>query len=446
MASKFVCAIDQRRFKTKAGLAAHTAALHPQPTSGSNRRRRRAGAAATAAPLSLPTTNQTGGGNTQNLVVQGKEQLTSHKLKVGDTSPFSMRITPTVTPRLAAHASAYQRIRYEMVRLQITPLNAAIVNGGYVAGFVADPEDDGLTATTLASHQGSVIRKNWETALVTAAGFRFQEYYTSEGEHPDLRWFSPGTFWLIPEAASSSEISFAITLHWKVRLSVPSAEKPVRVSSDITFMESGWPSPGYHQIRGKGGKKQAKQIITGLPPDKSGIYIYLLTAGVDIEYKEGEGDTGTARYFHLMYDSDQFELTWMSEPGDSKSAYPWQSNVEERMIIPAGAIAVLLKAPGNPSVRSRQLRGLVSSNDNGANLPGASASKTDTSKESLARSPLDLTLLRIESQQWSLVSVVERLGRDFSQSLERLMEFQQKLVELIGQGSSQFQKSQEPPP
>lgn len=103
---------------------------------------------------------------------------------------------------------AYQRIRWNSVKVIVTPQASTMTNGGYVCGFIMDPEDKTITARDLSASQGAQTKKWYESAVVSMP-HKPDLLYTSPGE--EARFTVPASFWIVGEGAPSSDITIVVT-------------------------------------------------------------------------------------------------------------------------------------------------------------------------------------------------------------------------------------------
>lgn len=339
-----VCSHCGKRFKNTSSLKQHEAMAHKNITPSSrvprsrNRRSNRA-SGVDIAPSRIPPTK---GGT---IVVSGEDRLAAIDLKAKASVFSSVQISPGASSRLATLSKAYQRIRWNSVRLIVTPQASAMTNGGYVCGFIMDPSDEAVTAKDLTASQGSQTKKWYESAVLNMPS-KPDLLYTSPGEDPRLN--IPSTFWIISEGAPSSDLTVIVTFHWTVTLSIPTLED----ISSSSFSLKG-------ELRGK----QSNYNLSYFPPGStkgqddfsSQIPDHLRTATqnqffrvptFNIEYSEGTGDTGTIQAHFIVY-----------APGDKKVFYssngrtiietPWQGDVQaDQVCVPCGTYCKYI-GPGN---------------------------------------------------------------------------------------------------
>lgn len=223
-----VCPIDNRRFSTIKALRQHERTVHSARArqdrvatrSGSGRSRGRRDRNGRNQGLDIaPSRVRTVPGST--ITLSGNDRIESQTIASGKSVFFSVDVTPGISPRLSSIAKAYQRIRYDSVVAVVTPQASAMTNGGYVSGFVMDPEDKALTAVELSSVMFSQTKKWYESARIVMPAKK-DVLYTSSGSDPRLS--VPASFWLISEGPPSADLTFIVTLEWRVTLSEPTVE------------------------------------------------------------------------------------------------------------------------------------------------------------------------------------------------------------------------------
>lgn len=121
--------------------------------------------------------------------------------------------------RMAVLARAYQRVEYIRLNFRVSTYAPTSVGGGYVAAFVADPDDvapaKAQVLNWLTSQQGSVTTKWWQNATIAARPAR-SWYYTSPGV--EVREFSPGRFVIVVDVRASATTGLTVWADWQVKL------------------------------------------------------------------------------------------------------------------------------------------------------------------------------------------------------------------------------------
>lgn len=341
-----LCNVCGRRFATRAAREQHARASHgsppvrpvPKPPARVAVRRNRARGTGIGTNMVAPSLSSPVAGST--ITVSGTDRVLMFNVEKGSVVFKKVQIDPDVSSRLRALASAYQRIKYNSVKFVVTPQAAAIVSGGYVAGFIPDPDDDSISAADLSASQGSLTRKWYESAIVTMPR-KPDLLYTSEGE--EERLVSPGSFWMITEGPPSETTTVVVTIMWTVTLSVPSVhtKSPIVITAADYYPVKG---QNYMAFNPEGTNVDFSSLFLKYVPsgDASKSYVFRVPFSFNIEYKEGAGDTGTAQCHFVVYCVADKKLYYSSD-GKTKSSYKWQSDLDVQLLIPKGT---KLKAEG----------------------------------------------------------------------------------------------------
>nr|UBJ26035.1 putative capsid protein [Sichuan mosquito virus 2] len=219
MEKKVVCPVDGRRFATRAALDQHRMAAHgalggKRKPQGSRPRRLPSG----AGPANVVAQPQRvlGKAGSDMARMSGLDRL----LHVEDVMRYSsgstvmaFTVTPSGFKRLAKGAAAFQKIAYEKLVFRVEPQISASTSGGYVAAFVADPDDVIKTLDQITSVEGSVTTKWWQGASVPARVAK-RDFFTSPGL--ELREFSPGAFYLMVDGKATQAGSLTVFCEWSV--------------------------------------------------------------------------------------------------------------------------------------------------------------------------------------------------------------------------------------
>lgn len=159
----------------------------------------------------------------------------------------SIRVEPSVFPRLSKLASIFQRIKYLRLRFEVRSQTPTTTAGGYVTAFIRDPSDTGEKGDMLnhlTAQAGSQTLNWWQSANVSVPVTPGLFYTSPEGGGEyGLRNFSPGRFMIVCDGKSTGAGSMTITCHWTVELSEASLEseedetpaKEVVITTDYCF-------------------------------------------------------------------------------------------------------------------------------------------------------------------------------------------------------------------
>lgn len=329
-----ICPNCGRKFKTPRALSQHEKMVHSTTAKTSNppRRRRRAGNRTSGIDIAPSRVPPTRGGTIR---VSGEDRLASFDLKAKTSVFSSIQISPGASSRLSSLSKAYQRIRWDSVRLIVTPQASAMTNGGYVCGFIMDPSDEAITAKDLTASQGSQTKKWYESAVVNMPR-KTDLLYTSPGEDPRLN--IPSTFWIIGEGPPSSDLTVIITFHWTVTLMTPTLED-VSSSSFILKGELRGKPDNYNLSYYTPGSTTATDNFSSQIPEhikSSNSNQFFRVPTFIIEYKEGAGDTGTIQAHFIVYNPSDSKCYYSSD-GKSIATTTWQGDVANNQVcVPCG--------------------------------------------------------------------------------------------------------------
>lgn len=346
-----VCPHCGKRFKTSRSLKQHETMAHKTsaPPSRAPRSRNRRSNRATGvdiAPSRIPATR---GGS---ISVSGEDRLAAFDLKAKATVFSSIQISPGASSRLSTLAKAYQRIRWNSVRIIVTPQASAMTNGGYVCGFIMDPSDEAITAKDLTASQGSQTKKWYESAVVQMPG-KTDLLYTSPGEDPRLN--VPSTFWIISEGPPSSDLTVIVTFHWTVTLITPTLEDISSSSFSLKGELRGKPSNYNLEYFPPGATSGQDDFSSQIPEHlkSSTQNQFFRVPTFNIEYSEGSGDTGTIQAHFISY-SPGDKKVYYSSNGRTIITTPWQGDVQaDQVCVPCGTYCKYI-GPGNLCKAVRQ--------------------------------------------------------------------------------------------
>lgn len=134
--------------------------------------------------------------------------------------------------RLSVLAEAYQQVRYVRLDFKVASYAAANVGGGYVAGFVKDPDDkpprgENAKLNWITAQPGSCTVR-WPQQATVAATVSDRWFYTSQGT--EVREFSPGSFYLLVDSKATAAAALTVWAHWRVSFRKATVE-PATVKS-----------------------------------------------------------------------------------------------------------------------------------------------------------------------------------------------------------------------
>lgn len=283
-------------------------------------------------------------GNT--ITVDGEDRLIALDIKKGASVFTNVDIGPGVSQRLGTIARAYQRIRWNSVKVIVTPQASAMTNGGYVCGFIMDPEDKTITARDLSATQGSQTKKWYESAVVQMPR-KTDLLYTSPGEEPRLS--VPSTFWIVGEGPPSSDLSVIVTFLWSVTLSNPTMEDISNLSFNMKGEMRGLKDNfclSWFNENSPSGTVDCSGLMSDGIRALQGNHFFRVPTFI-IEYSEGTGDTGSIQAHFIVYKSDDHKMYYSSNGRDIIKT-KWQGDVEaDQVLVPCNTYCKYV-GPGNP--------------------------------------------------------------------------------------------------
>lgn len=296
---------------------------------GGRRGARNAGLGADIAPSRIPPPK----GN--SITVTGEDRLFALDIKKGASVFSNVDVSSGASQRLGTIARAYQRIRWNSVTVIVTPQASTMTNGGYVCGFIMDPEDRTITARDLSASQGSMTKKWYESAVVKMPR-KTDLLYTSPGEEPRLS--VPASFWIVGEGAPSSDITIIVTFLWNVTLHNPTLEDINNLSftmkGEVRGKQDNWNLLWFPSTSSPGQEDFSSLMPEGVRA-LSGDHFFRVPT-FTIEYSEGTGDTGTIQCHFLVYRSGD-KRGYYSSNGRDVITIKWQGDVEaNQVLIPCG--------------------------------------------------------------------------------------------------------------
>lgn len=145
-------------------------------------------------------------------------------------------LVPASLPRLRNLAGSYQRIEWKKLVVRYEPMVPTAAVGGYVCGFIPDPEDDlqtGDPLERLLAHPGSKLTKIWQASTVVHKPLN-DRLYTSQPPRGEVRLYSPGRVALVIDSAVSGgkdvKCPLSVYIDWEVVLMEPSLEAVVKAA------------------------------------------------------------------------------------------------------------------------------------------------------------------------------------------------------------------------
>lgn len=143
---------------------------------------------------------------------------------------LAIRINPASFPRLSRMASTFQKYRFLRMDFRIVSMASTSTSGGYIIGFIPDPDDlaDTWTTEQLLSTPHCRIVKAWESATIGAT-LESKWLYTNTGM--ESRLYSPGIFVIMVEGSIPGTAPLSVYVDWVAEMHTPSLElvsKPVQ--------------------------------------------------------------------------------------------------------------------------------------------------------------------------------------------------------------------------
>lgn len=344
------CNLCARSFKTAVALAQHKADSHPagvgqtvnKPAASSRGRRGRGGfrggrgirrgrggvgrTGFDIAPSRVPPSKG------DAIVVTGTDRIDSFDVSTRDATFKNYSLSPGLTSRLENIAKGFQRIQWRKLVAYVTPQASATTNGGYVAGFVMDPEDLSVTADHLASNKGAITKKWYETAVISMPTVN-ATYFINPGAEPRL--VSPGRFWLVGDGKPQNTVHVVVTIEWTVHLTMATVERMPELSitlqgGDLVPLQSNY-NLRWQPTGGSGRDDVSPIIPKGLP---DGTHFWRVPTFI-IEYSEGTGDTGTIGCHFIVYKTSDKKM-YYSTDGANIVTTTWQGDVDVQVAVPCG--------------------------------------------------------------------------------------------------------------
>lgn len=348
---KFQCPSDKRLFATARALAQHKNMVHGGNQTRNERKLRnapnarggrggRGGRGRGGGNIPAPSGIKTTSGST--ITVSGEDRISDFTVTEKDRNFKKVYIIDSsMTPRLTTLSRAYQRIKFISLKVTVTPQVSAFTNGGYIAGFIMDPDDTSISKTTLQASQGSVVKKWYESATVVMPPTNTL-FYTSSGYEPRTR--SPARFWIVVDFAPSTTLNVVLSLTWKVQLTHPTYEDD-KEGTPSFFLEGMFKAykDNYNALYFKDMDSKTVGIsdTSSAYPDSikhsEATYEFFEVNSFNIEYAEGTGDTGTIVCHFLAYRPAD-KKTYYSANGKDIITTPWQGGVDEQVFVPCGAL------------------------------------------------------------------------------------------------------------
>jgi hypothetical protein len=262
---------------------------------------------------------------------------------VAGATLLDMKVSCALGVRLPAVARAFERVRYHSLKLRVVPRSGITSSGGYIAAFLADPEDDQFDVSKLVATDGAQEGRFSETRTVVAK-IPDTLFFTTEERVPRLS--SPGRFVVLVDSPSDADVPFIIDLEWDVSLSIPYIERP-KLLTTVTLIADAWAKDDRNYFcTQEDGTRWAPSDLFGPEGRKLG-YASILRCqqGASVVFREGVGDISTKTYFYFYVGSNNepsgvyFLNHEGASPNDSEK---WLTEVPPRILIPKGTVFEVL--------------------------------------------------------------------------------------------------------
>ena len=147
--------------------------------------------------------------------------------------------------RLSRLSQAFQRIRWNSLKITVEGAYPTTSGGGYITCFVRDPTDspptNPLEAVRWAMAQQHSADAKWYDSVVLSVGRCPDLLFTSVGD--GARFSSPGTLYVVSKGGPAQVGTLTINFHWDVTLSEPTIEKEDGGNEKIISRNLYLPSP-----------------------------------------------------------------------------------------------------------------------------------------------------------------------------------------------------------
>jgi len=382
------------------------------PVVAKAKRRRANSTAGAGAVVSQSTAGYSNYSSSDNLTMRGVERWKTINVTSGasDGNLLTEYFDHSLVPRLKLCASMFERVRYKQLAFEVVSKAPTSLGGGYVAAFIPDPDLSHAPSVGSAAASPGAVSKKWYESSIVRARVPQQLLYTSNGT--DKRLSVPGVFVVYVDGPPNGAVSITINVHWSVELSVPSIEpsaadaapEELTVKGDLYFI-----SGTSNLSMPVGGPNSTYQLFGVRSIPEGAIYRLPYVGG--LEYAEGTGDTGTARWTAVKIipvtgsGADASVLQAMKDPANPLSVV-WQSSVATQPVVVSGTV---LKYTGNlnaaENFRDRQTDRRLTSE---VSFPVCGES--GSSSPNLASLPRREMVSSVRSEMRSLALELESLG------------------------------------
>lgn len=205
------------------------------------------------------------------------------------TAFVDLLVTAGAFERMSVLARAFQRVAFLSLVFEVSTYAPTSTGGGYVAAFVADPDDvsrdNSNLLSWLTSQQGSKTTKWWQSTTIVARPAR-SWYFTSPGV--ELREYSPGRLILAVDVKASAALGLTIWARWQVRFMKATLEAEPTLLSRTVAVDL-YTQAGHQGLFYKQGQTFKDDLATQIPGARVGE-VYILPTPVG--YLGGDTQAG----------------------------------------------------------------------------------------------------------------------------------------------------------
>lgn len=242
-------------------------------------------------------------------------------------------ISPSISPRLAAHAVCYNEIRYHRLRFRINGQASSLTQGSAVLAFCSDPEDTvpaGAAAVPWArSQMCSRSGKYWETITLDVPQSQMHgpnNGFFKNSSSNSLRTYSPGFLALIAISAPNNSTPLEVELMWDVTMRAPTfnpiveADEGAPVTAKRAFTILGANNPDgtwdpHAQWWDSASSTWTHVLATDFsPPLEPHVYYAVENSPFIQSYSTTAANDGIGKHINFVaIDTTQPEASWDSE-------------------------------------------------------------------------------------------------------------------------------------
>jgi len=239
-----------------------------------------------------------------------------------------MLITPSLSPRLAAHAVCYNEIKYHRLTFRVNGQASSLTQGSTIMAFCSDPEDtipQGAAAIPWArSQMCSRSGKYWETITLNIPSSQMHgpnDGFFKNSSSSSLRTYSPGFAALIAITAPNNETPLEVELTWDVTLRAPTFNPIVETNEGVPLTskraftvvgQNGPDGPFVPWASWWDGNAWNNVLATDFsPPMQPNVYYEVAGAPMVQSYSATAANDGVGRRLQFIaIDTTQPESSW----------------------------------------------------------------------------------------------------------------------------------------